>query len=91
VMDATGCRVIMDHHALRDASYATRFERLWETKRVVTAAGYLGVDAAPLESRRNRTWAAVRKPPVRVAVSRASRARMGDRAPRRFAKGGATD
>jgi hypothetical protein len=88
VVEATGCRVIMDHHALRDAGYAERFARVWETKRVVTAAAYLGVDAAPLESRRNRAWAAVRKPPARVA---ASRARMDDRAPRRLAKGGFTD
>jgi uncharacterized protein len=89
VVEATGCRVIMDHHALRDAGYAERFGRLWETRRVVTAAAYLGVDEAPLESRRNRAWAAaVRKPPARVAPSRV---RMDDRAPRRFAKGGFTD
>jgi len=91
VMDATGCKVIMDHHALRDAGYAERFVRLWETKRVVTAAAYLGVEVAPLESRRNLVWAAVRKPPARVAATRGSRARMDDRAPRRFAKGGFTD
>jgi predicted metallo-beta-lactamase superfamily hydrolase len=88
VIDATGCRVIMDHHALRDAGYAERFARLWETKRVVTAAAFLGVDVAALESRRNRAWAAVRKPPARVADSRV---RMNDRTPRRFAKGGFTD
>ncbi len=58
VVEATGCRVIMDHHALRDARYAERFGRLWETGRVVTAAAYLGLDEAPLESRRNRAWAA---------------------------------
>src|SRR5262245_42225143 len=28
VLDATGCRVIMDHHALRDPGFATRFEPL---------------------------------------------------------------
>jgi hypothetical protein len=88
VVEITGCRVIMDHHALRDAGYAERFARLWETKRVVTAAAYLGADVAPLESRRNRAWAAVRKPPARVA---ASRVRMDGRTPRRFAKGGSTD
>jgi len=87
-IEATGCRVIMDHHALRDARYEERFARLWETRRVVTAASYLGVDAAPLESRRNIVWAAVRKPPARVA---ASHARMDDRTPRRFAKGGFRD
>jgi predicted metallo-beta-lactamase superfamily hydrolase len=88
VVEATGCRVIMDHHALRDARYEERFARLWETRRVVTAAAYLGVNAAPLESRRNIVWAAVRKPPAQVA---ASHARMNDRTPRRFAKGGFRD
>jgi predicted metallo-beta-lactamase superfamily hydrolase len=88
VVEATGCRVIMDHHALRDARYAERFGRLWETGRVVTAAAYLGLDEAPLESRRNRAWAAVRKPPARVEVARA---KMDDRTPRRLAKGGLPD
>ena len=31
IIDATGCRVIMDHHALRDIRFAARFARLWET------------------------------------------------------------
>jgi predicted metallo-beta-lactamase superfamily hydrolase len=88
VMDATGCRVIMDHHALRDAGFAERFARLWETGRVVTAASHLGVDAAPLESRRNRAWAATRKPPASVPRPRV---KMDDRTPRRFAKGGFTE
>src|SRR5262249_763488 len=87
VMDATGCRVIMDHHALRDAGFVERFARLWETGRVVTAAAHLGLDAAPLESRRNRACAAERKPPARLPVARV---RMDDRAPRRSAKGGFT-
>jgi predicted metallo-beta-lactamase superfamily hydrolase len=88
VMDATGCRVIMDHHALRDVGFAERFARLWETGRVVTAAGYLGLDVGPLESHRNRAWAAARKPPARVPVPRV---KIDDRTPRRFAKGGFTD
>ena len=88
VMDATGCRVIMDHHALRDVGFAERFARLWETGRVVTAAGYLGLDVGPLESHRNRAWAAARKPPARVPVPRV---KIDGRAPRRFAKGGFTD
>jgi predicted metallo-beta-lactamase superfamily hydrolase len=70
IVDVTGCRVIMDHYALRDPRFATRFERLWQTGRVVTAAAHLGVDAQPLEARRDRLWAAVRKPPARVAPSR---------------------
>ena len=66
ILDATGCRVIMDHHAVRDPRFITRFERLWETGRVVTAAAHLGLAPQPLESRRNRLWAAVRKPPVKA-------------------------
>jgi predicted metallo-beta-lactamase superfamily hydrolase len=85
VVEATGCRVIMDHHALRDARFAERFARLWETGRVVTAAAFLGLAAAPLESRRNIAWAATRKPPARAGEPRAT---MTDRTPRKFAKGG---
>jgi predicted metallo-beta-lactamase superfamily hydrolase len=88
VLDATGCRVIMDHHALRDPRFSTRFQKLWETGRVVTAAAHLGLTAQPLEARRDRLWAGVRKPPVRVAPG--SRATM-TRETRRSAKGGATE
>ena len=66
VIDGTGCRVIMDHHALRDARAPARFARLWETDRVMTAASYLGVADAPLESRRAQLWAGVRKPPAKA-------------------------
>src|SRR5213078_4347165 len=59
VLDATGCRVIMDHHAVRDPRFSTRFQRLWETGRVITAAAHLGLTAQPLEARRDRLWAAV--------------------------------
>src|SRR5262249_37904713 len=67
VLDATGCRVIMDHHALRDPGFATRFESLWSTGRVVTAAAHLGVAPAALEARRRALWSDARKPraPVR--------------------------
>jgi predicted metallo-beta-lactamase superfamily hydrolase len=75
VLDATGCRVIMDHHAVRDPRFSTRFERLWRTGRVVTAAEHLGVAAQPLEARRDQLWAAVRKPPVKVTPSRPAAAR----------------
>jgi uncharacterized protein len=61
VIDATGCRVIMDHHAVRDAAYPERFRSLWESGAVVTAAGYLGVADAPLESTRLALWAAQRR------------------------------
>jgi predicted metallo-beta-lactamase superfamily hydrolase len=85
VLDATGCRVIMDHHALRDPRFSTRFERLWETGRVVTAAAHLGLTAQPLEAGRDRAWASVRKPPVRLP--RPARATMA-RESRASAKGG---
>jgi uncharacterized protein len=83
ILDATGCRVIMDHHAVRDPRFVTRFERLWETGRVVTAAAHLGLAAQPLEARRDRLWAAVRKPPVKATPSR-----FVPREARRAAKGG---
>jgi uncharacterized protein len=84
IIDATGCRVVMDHHALRDARWGARFARLWETGCVVSAAGHLGVNEAALESRRNRLWSAVRKPPARAETARA----ILTRTPPRSAKGG---
>ncbi len=71
IIDRTGCRVILDHYALRDATYSERLRRLWETGRVVTAAGYLGLDDAPLEARRRDLWTGRRKPPMPVRPSRA--------------------
>ena len=71
VVDATGCRAIMDHHALRDARARSRFQRLWETGQVTTAAGYLGLDDASLEARRAQLWARVRKPPLKASSPRA--------------------
>lgn len=83
VLDATGCRIIMDHYALRDPRFSSRFARLWETGRVVTAAAHLGADVQPLEAHRDRLWAAVRKPPVKVTAAPA-----GPRPARRAARGG---
>ena len=88
ILDATGCRVIMDHYAVRDPRFSTRFQTLWETGRVVTAAAHLGLTAQPLEARRDRLWAPVRKPPVRVTPG--ARATM-TRETRTTAKGGATE
>lgn len=84
VMDATGCRVIMDHHALRDPGFSARFDRLWSTGRVITAAAHLGVEATPLEARRRALWGAVRKAPVAARLPGA----MITRTPRTFAKRG---
>ena len=72
IIDATGCRVIMDHHAVRDAAFGARFERLWSTGRVVTAAEHLGQTVAALESQRRQLWTAVaRKPAAGVRPGRA--------------------
>ena len=54
--------MILDHHALRAENYPERFDRLWRTGRVVTAAGYLGLDDQALESRRRSLWSGRRKP-----------------------------
>ena len=89
VIDATGCRVIMDHHAVRDAAFGARFARLWATGRVVTAAAHLGLVVDALESRRHQLWAAAtRKPPARAGAARAARATLPRK--QRLAKGGRT-
>jgi len=84
LIETTGCRVIMDHYAIRDARFRERFARLWETGRVSTAAEYLGLETVALESRRNRLWATARKPLARASNPRA----IMTREPRTFAKGG---
>jgi predicted metallo-beta-lactamase superfamily hydrolase len=84
IASTTGARVIMDHHALRDTRFAERFRRAWDTGTVVTAAGYLGLPEAPLESRRPRAWAEARKAPARAGEGRA----IMTPATRRIAKGG---
>ena len=87
VIDATGCRVIMDHHAVREAAFEARFARLWSTGRVVTAAAHLGLAVDALESRRHQLWAAVtRKPPARTGATPAARATIARS--KRLAKGG---
>jgi predicted metallo-beta-lactamase superfamily hydrolase len=80
IIDQTGCRVILDHYALRDAAYPERFRRLWETGRVVTAAGFLGLTDTPLEARRVELWTGRRKPPMPVRPSRARGTATGDAA-----------
>jgi predicted metallo-beta-lactamase superfamily hydrolase len=68
IIEATGCRVVLDHHAVRAADYRERFDRLWETGRVQTAAGYLGLDDRPLEAKRRDLWSARRKPPASMPM-----------------------
>jgi hypothetical protein len=74
VIDATGCRVILDHHAIRDENYRERFARLWETGRVVTAAEFVGRADVPLEATRYRRWRAFRKAPAPMPARRLNRA-----------------
>lgn len=95
IIDQTGCRVIMDHHALRGPDYQERFRRLWDTGRVVTAAGYLGLADACLEARRRELWSSRRKPPGRMPARApgslrrdAASDRMAPRRTFRRAKGG---
>jgi len=92
VVDATGCRVILDHHALRDVRWRERFDVLFATGRVTTAAGYLGVPEAALEARRHQLWARARKPAARAPRTRAIMARQSPpRTAKRSVKGGVTE
>lgn len=91
IIEATGCRVIMDHYALRDLHWEERFRRLWETEKVVTAAGYLGRSDELLEANRSRLWAALRKPAAKIERPRLKTAAQdwaGRRAVQKRAKGG---
>ena len=92
IVETTGCRVIMDHHALRDAAWRERFARLWETGRVTTAAGYLGIAEAALETRRAELWGRVRKPLAasgRATIARKPWPRVSSQpTKRKFLRGG---
>jgi predicted metallo-beta-lactamase superfamily hydrolase len=70
IVEATGCRVILDHHAIRDEHYQERFGRLWETGQVVTAARFIGRSDAPLEATRYRLWRGQRKAPAPMPARR---------------------
>jgi predicted metallo-beta-lactamase superfamily hydrolase len=74
----------MDHHALRDPAFAVRFDRLWSTGRVITAAEHLGVETIALEARRRAVWGGARKAPVAARASGA----IITRTPRTFARRG---
>jgi len=91
IMEATGCRVILDHHALRDPRYKERLARVWETGKVVTAAGHLGLGDACLEASRNLLWAAQRAgalAPGRSLKPARSSSMITPRPPMPRAKGG---
>ena len=83
LIEATGCRVIMDHHALRDSRWAERFARLFETGRVVTAAGFIGHGTTVLETRRRELWSPARRPAAKVGT-----VPMRPQRERKTAKGG---
>ena len=53
----TGCRVIVDHHAVREPRFRDRLAQAFATGRVVTAAEFLGRGDECLEARRAALWA----------------------------------
>src|SRR5256885_12558379 len=59
---------------LRDSRWAERFARLFETGRVVTAAGFIGHGTIVLETRRRELWSRARRPAAKVGteIGRAS-------------------
>ena len=61
IVNETGCRVILDHHALRDRRYRERLGPAFDTGRVVTAAQYLGRRDECLETHRPELWARRRR------------------------------
>jgi len=61
IIDATGCQVILDHHALRDRHYREKLARVYETGKVVSAAEHLGVPEELLEAHRPGLWARERE------------------------------
>ncbi len=61
IVNETGCRVIVDHHALRDRRYRERLGPAFETGRVVTVAEYLGRRDECLEAHRPELWARHRR------------------------------
>jgi predicted metallo-beta-lactamase superfamily hydrolase len=67
IIQETGCRVILDHYSLRDPRHAVRLERLYETGKVVSAAGYLSLPEQLLEARRNVLWQETRQQAARPA------------------------
>lgn len=94
VLDRTECRVILDHHAVRAPDYRQRFKRLWQTGRVVTAAGYLGLEDDALECGRRGLWGTRRKPPApmeRRLKTRGRSAMIGRRGDIPRAKGGSQE
>jgi predicted metallo-beta-lactamase superfamily hydrolase len=61
IVRETGCRVIVDHHAVRDRRYRERLGPAFETGRVMTVAEYLGHRDECLEAYRPEGWARHRR------------------------------
>jgi hypothetical protein len=57
VIGETGCRVIVDHHAVREPRFRERLAPVFDTGRAVTAAEYLGQRETCLEAWRAAYWA----------------------------------
>jgi predicted metallo-beta-lactamase superfamily hydrolase len=57
----TGCRVIVDHHAVREPRFRDRLAQAFATGRVMTAAEFLGRGDECLEARRAALWARRRR------------------------------
>ena len=79
IIDRCGCRVIMDHHALRDPAWRERFRDLWESGHVTTAAGFLGLEERPLETQRRSLWAEQRRPAAAMDARPAATRRLNPR------------
>lgn len=61
LVNEAGCRVIVDHHAVRDRRYRERLGPAFATGRVVTAAEFLGRRDEALEAYRPQVWARYRR------------------------------
>jgi predicted metallo-beta-lactamase superfamily hydrolase len=57
VIGETGCRVIVDHHAVREPRFRERLAAVFDTGRAVTAAEFLGQRETCLEAWRAAHWA----------------------------------
>jgi len=58
IMEKTDCRLILDHHLLRDLKYRQRMKSLYETygERMSTFAEWNGMENNMLEARRKELW-----------------------------------
>lgn len=75
IVNETGCRIIVDHHAARDRHFRERLAPAFETGRVVTAAEFLGRRDECLEARRPALWARHRRVAATGMVAPSARER----------------